>query len=141
MLVKLKHSNLSIKALATDRQVQIRSFLKKEHPDIKHQFDVWHLAKSICKKLLVASKKKGCEDLAPWIRSVNNHIWYCACQCRGGPDLLVEMWRSLEHHTSICNVHEFPGNNYTKFGHPQLSTEETRKKNGCRKRARPTKPY
>lgn len=130
-LSKLKQSNISIKALATDRHVQIRSFLRKEHPGIKHQFDVWHLAKSICKKLLVASKKKGCEDLAPWIRSVNNHIWYCACRCRGDPDLLVEMWRSLEHH--ICNVHEFPGNNYTKCGHPQLSTEETRKKKWLQK--------
>lgn len=33
-LSKLKQSNISIKALATDRHVQIRSYLKKEHPCI-----------------------------------------------------------------------------------------------------------
>jgi hypothetical protein len=54
-LSKLKESNISIKALATDRHVQIRSFLRNEHPGMKHQFDVWHLAKSICKKLLVVT--------------------------------------------------------------------------------------
>ena len=29
---KLKQSNISLKVLATDRHVQIRSYLKKEHP-------------------------------------------------------------------------------------------------------------
>lgn len=82
---------------------------------MKYQFDVWYLVKSICKKFLVVLKKKGCEDLVFWIRSVNNYIWYCVCCCRGDFDLFVEMWRFLEYY--ICNVYEFFGNNYIKCGY------------------------
>jgi hypothetical protein len=42
--------------LATDRHVQIRSLMKKQYPEIEHQFDVWHLANSVRKELLAKSK-------------------------------------------------------------------------------------
>ena len=44
-----------MKSLTTDQHVQIRSFLAKEHPDILHQIDVWHVGKSI-KKSIIQSK-------------------------------------------------------------------------------------
>ena len=36
-----------VKVVATDRHVSIKSDMKKKYPDVNHQFDVWHLAKSI----------------------------------------------------------------------------------------------
>ena len=39
-----------IKVVATDRHVGIRADMKRNFPEIDHQFDVWHLAKSITKK-------------------------------------------------------------------------------------------
>ena len=45
LLDKVKSYNLQINSITTDRHVQIRAFMKNENPDIKHQFDVWHLGK------------------------------------------------------------------------------------------------
>jgi hypothetical protein len=40
--------------------------MKKQYPEIEHQFDVWHLANSVRKKLLAKSKLRGAEDLGPF---------------------------------------------------------------------------
>ena len=44
-LRKLEDLALEIQSLATDRQIQIRTFLTEEKPDIKQWFDCWHIAK------------------------------------------------------------------------------------------------
>ena len=52
---------LSIAAMSTDRHVQIK-YLMKSDPHFKHilhQFDLWHIAKCISKKMTKASKKAG----------------------------------------------------------------------------------
>ena len=36
---------------------------------VKHYFDQWHVAKGLVKKLLVASKLKGCEVISDWIKA------------------------------------------------------------------------
>ena len=43
------------------------AIIKKDKPHIKHRFDPWHLAKSVRKDLVAASKKKECANLVPWI--------------------------------------------------------------------------
>ena len=40
---------VKIAKLATDRHVQVRAHMKVERPDIKHNFDVRHVAKSVQK--------------------------------------------------------------------------------------------
>lgn len=52
-----------MKVVATDRHVSIKSDMKRIYPDVDHQFDVWHLAKSVTKKLTEKAKKKDCSDL------------------------------------------------------------------------------
>ena len=66
-LLYLLDQGFSIEVLATDRHVQIRSIMNKEYSQIQHQFDVWHLCKSIKKKLTTKAKVKGCEDIKFWI--------------------------------------------------------------------------
>ena len=39
-----------VNVVATDTHVSIKSDMKKNYPDVNHQFDVWHLAKSNTKK-------------------------------------------------------------------------------------------
>jgi hypothetical protein len=56
LLEKIQH--IKITTLTTDRHVQIRAFLKNDHPNIIHQFDVWHFGKSIKKALSNLAKKK-----------------------------------------------------------------------------------
>ena len=48
---KFRKKEISVSSLTTDRHEQIRSYMKKEHPQIKYQFDVWHVAKNIKKKI------------------------------------------------------------------------------------------
>ena len=53
-----KTYGFKIRSLTTDCHLQIRAFLEKVRPDIIHQFDIWHVSKSINKKL---SRKKVSE--------------------------------------------------------------------------------
>ena len=39
-----------VKVVATDRHVSIKSDMKRIYPDVDHQFDVWHLEKSVTKR-------------------------------------------------------------------------------------------
>ena len=75
-LKSLKDESIIPEQITTDRHVQIRKYLKEEEPSIliTHQFDVWHFAKDIKKKLLVASKKSSCKILEKWIKSIGNHF-------------------------------------------------------------------
>ena len=68
----LAREEVTIKRIATDRHTSISSTMKKDHGEIDHQYDVWHLSKWVIKK----AKVKGCEDLLPWIRSLSNHMWW-----------------------------------------------------------------
>jgi hypothetical protein len=45
-LTALKDSDVKVDVLVTDGHVQIRKWLRENHPDIQHYFDVWHIAKS-----------------------------------------------------------------------------------------------
>ena len=54
--------------LANNVHVTITSEMRKKYPGVKYQYDVWHLAKWMVKKLTLKAKKKG-QDLLPWIQS------------------------------------------------------------------------
>ena len=49
-LDKLLSQGVEITSVATDRHTGVASLMKKEYPFIDHQYDVWHLAKSVTKK-------------------------------------------------------------------------------------------
>ena len=115
-----------VELFASDRHVQIWSILKKEWGEIDHQFDVWHLVNSVKKTLVQKAKLKSSEELMPWVKSVTNHLWWCAANCGGDPHRLVEMWCSVVHH--IVGQHTFPGTVFTSCAHAPYSEEEEKKK-------------
>ena len=41
----LQDHNLTIDVLVTDKHKQINKWLREAHPDIKHYYDTWHVAK------------------------------------------------------------------------------------------------
>ena len=41
----LKYHDLTVDVLVTDRHKQINRWLREEHPDVKHYYDIWHVAK------------------------------------------------------------------------------------------------
>ena len=111
VLKKLSQENVSIESFTTDRYPQIRKHLR-ENSDIRHQFDIWHAAKSLRLKLTNAAKLKANAELQAWIKSIDNHFWWCCLTCNGNLDELKEKWLSLLSH--ICGFHDFPNNKIFK---------------------------
>ena len=120
-------NGVNVAIISTDRHPQIKMEMRVNHGEISHAFDPWHVAKSVNKKLSAASKKSGCSELAAWIPSIVNHLWWCAESCGKDPDVLREKWLSVIHH--VTNRHEWPGNrHFHKCEHDPLPTEQQRKK-------------
>ena len=42
----LEQNPIVVETLITDRHKQIAKYMRQAHPDITHQFDVWHVSKS-----------------------------------------------------------------------------------------------
>ena len=120
-----------ITVVATDCHVGIRADMKQNFPEIDHQFDVWHLAKIFTKKLTENSKKKDCGNLSPWIKSISNHLWWCAETCEGNKELLREKWISIVHHTADIHSWDF-ADIYHDSPHPPIPQDEARKKRWLR---------
>ena len=94
---------IKVHSIITDRHVQVIKFLREQYSTTRHYFDVWHVAKGLAKKLELVSKRKDCEAIAPWIKSIANHLYWCAASSGGNGQLVVAKWKSLINH--ICNVH------------------------------------
>lgn len=109
-LKAIEDNGVKVSTISTDRHPQIVKEMRTNNPEKHHQFDPWHVAKGLSKKLSKIAKSKECEDLAGWIMSIINHLWWSAQTCDGNADLLREKWISVIHHTS--NRHEWPGNRY-----------------------------
>ena len=46
----LQEEGLTIGTLVTDRHNQIAKWMREEHPEIDHRYDVWHVAKCMLSK-------------------------------------------------------------------------------------------
>ena len=84
----LLEQDVSINTIATDRKKGVGPLMKMEYPYITHQYDVWHMAKSVVKQLTQKGKLKYCERLLPWIQSISNHA---AQTCNGDAQLLTDL--------------------------------------------------
>ena len=117
---------IPIRCLTTDRHTTITAKMRSNYPKITHQYDVWHISKWITKKLTKKAKKKGCEELLPWIRSVSNHLWWSAATCDENADILREKWLSVLYH--ITGKHRWKTSedfkNVKKCGHPSISRKD-----------------
>ena len=121
--------DVSIITIAADRHQGVGALMKSDYSHVSHQYDVWHMAKSVVKQLTQKGKLKHCEQLLPWIQSISNHLWWAAQTCNGDTQLLTEKWTSIVYHVS--NVHEWNGGKDSKFNksvHLTLPIEEPRSK-------------
>ena len=97
----LLEQDVSINTIATDRHRGVGALMKTDYPYITHQYDVWHMAKSVVKQLTQKGKLKHCERLLPWIQSISKHFWWAAQTCNGDAQLLTEKWTSIIYHISM----------------------------------------
>uniref|UniRef100_A0A6I8PVW7 Uncharacterized protein n=2 Tax=Xenopus tropicalis TaxID=8364 RepID=A0A6I8PVW7_XENTR len=116
----IKDKGVNVQLICTERHPGIRNVMKTNYNQIMHQFDVWHFAKFVGNKVVNASKKKACEDLAQWVSPIKNHVCWAARTCEGNKDLLMEKWLSLLYH--VIGVHEWEtGKLYHKCEHEDLT--------------------
>uniref|UniRef100_A0A915EN42 Uncharacterized protein n=1 Tax=Ditylenchus dipsaci TaxID=166011 RepID=A0A915EN42_9BILA len=50
----LEESGIIIKSVTTDRHLQIRAYMASEKPELEHDFDAWHMLKSIRRNIVNA---------------------------------------------------------------------------------------
>nr|XP_054770487.1 uncharacterized protein LOC129278312 [Lytechinus pictus] len=115
-LTKLKEADIPIENIVTDRHPQIAKYLRENHPDINHYYDVWHIAKGIKKKIKALGKMKDCELAKEWQRSLINHIYWAANSTQDGDGELIKAKYecSLNH---IRNIHSGHGRKYPTCSH------------------------
>ena len=127
VLKNLKKKGVKVRCLTTDRHTTITAEMRKKHPEIVHQYDVWHLSKWIVKKLSKKSKKKQFQELSIWIQSISAHFWWSIATCNGNYDILIEKWTSIVNHVS--NKHSWRGaKHFKKCVHHKLSRREIKEK-------------
>ncbi len=80
----LQSSGVSIKKFISDRHAGIAKWVRETQVNTKHFYDIWHVARSITKKMLKAGKEKGCEVIMQWITGVRNHLYWCATSTKEG---------------------------------------------------------
>jgi solute carrier family 8 (sodium/calcium exchanger) len=112
---------LPIKTFVSDRHRGIGKWMRTTQKDTTHYYDIWHQAKSTVKKVLKASKEKGCEILAEWTKSIRNHLYWCATSSRAGFSSLIEAkWLSFMRH--VNNEHDgHPNALYEKCHHAEIT--------------------
>lgn len=122
--LKTKHG-LSIDLLLTDRHLGIAKSMREDHPELVHEFDVWHLCKSLLKKLKLAEKKLPL--IAEWKHAIYNHLWWSCMTCDGDDNILLEKFHSVLKH--ITNQHVWnDGDNLSQCEHPELDSDATERK-------------
>jgi hypothetical protein len=81
----------------------IGKLMREEFPEVYHGYDIWHVAKSLRKKLTKAAKKHP--KIAEWSSQLVNHFWWSCEHCGKDPDLLLEMFHSHLFHA--LNIHSW----------------------------------
>jgi len=115
---------IKISKFISDRHLGIAKWIRTSHPGVTHFFDIWHIVKSVTKKMIKASKEKGCEIISHWIKAVRNHIYWCATSTNEGfQQLILAKWQSFTRHVS--NRHDkHPDPLYTKCDHDKLQPRQ-----------------
>lgn len=119
---KIKVEKLKIDTFVSDRHRGIGKWIRTSEKATTHFYDIWHIAKSIIKKVLKASKENGCGILKEWTKSIKNHLYWCATSTQTGFSSLIEAkWLSFMRH--INNQHkDHPNKLYTHCHHGELTS-------------------
>ena len=80
----------------------------------------------IKKKVTALSNKRDCEDVRPWIKSICNHLYWCALSSKGNAAVVVAKWSSLAAH--VRNIHEHDDENFPTCSHPPIDNADAQKK-------------
>lgn len=119
---RLLNEGIRIKVVCTEQDLSIKKLMKDDYSFLKHQFDIWHVAKSIGNKIAAASQKGRCAQLSKWVTATKNHLRWAANACGHNPALLVEQWSSIVYH--ITNQHSWQTGDFYKECHHAAITKD-----------------
>ena len=125
----IKKSGIAIKKFVSDRHTGIAKWIRETH-DTLHFFDIWHVARSVTKKMLKAAKVRNCECIKDWVKAVRNHLYWCATSTKEGfGEMIHAKWMSFLRH--VRNVHDkHPSEVFTKCAHEESIKPRKWMKNG-----------
>ncbi|XP_063060628.1 uncharacterized protein LOC134453809 [Engraulis encrasicolus] len=123
----LLERGLKVGVVTTDRSPSVRKFMRENYSSIQHEFDIWHVAKGVKKKLMAISSKKDTKPLEEWIKSITNHLYYSCGSSKGDKEVCVGRWTSLLNHISGIHRWEDGDSEYT-CQHPPLTEDQQRRK-------------
>ncbi|XP_064464382.1 uncharacterized protein LOC135375640 [Ornithodoros turicata] len=115
----LKERGIKLNSITTDRHPAIRKYLEKEEPAIRHFFDIWHISKSVKKKLTAISKSANCHSLERWIQATSNHLYWCAKASGGDSRLTTDAWLSIQNH--VVDIHSHHNGSYPRCLHGPIT--------------------
>lgn len=116
----LQRLGLSIAVFVSDRHRGIAKWIRENCVNTKHFFDIWHVASSITKKLLSASKEKGCVVIKDWMKGIRRHLYWCATSTKAAfEEMILAKWNSFMRH--VANKHsDHPDPLYKQCHHGDL---------------------
>ncbi|XP_064475667.1 uncharacterized protein LOC135389560 [Ornithodoros turicata] len=117
-LTFLNQQDVSISMLVTDRHTEVKAFMKRTYPTIRHRFDVWHVAKGIKKKLVAAAAGKRHNVIQKWCPTIVRHLYWCARSSNDDGALVLAKWRTILRH--VLDIHEHPDSLHPKCAHSDL---------------------
>lgn len=118
----LSGRSLTPGVIVTDRHPSIQKWVRENLPSTKHYYDVWHVAKGVGKKLEVLAKQRDCKLVGEWIRSISNHMYWCAASSDGqSGDIVAAKWLSIVRH--IQNIHDGHSELFPVCAHSTLENE------------------
>lgn len=101
--ILITEDGLEISKFVNDRHQGISKMMRENYPSIYHAYDIWHMAKSLRKKLSKISKKHP--KIGRWTNQLINHLWWSSEHCNKSPELLVEIFHSSLFH--VLNIHKW----------------------------------
>ncbi|XP_052285882.1 uncharacterized protein LOC127881787 [Dreissena polymorpha] len=103
-LENLDRKGVLVAEVVTDAHPSIAAYMRKDKPDIKHSFDIWHVGKNLAKKILKACLKKQCSPLKAWLKHIVNHFYHVSSTA-STVDEFTGLWFALLHH--VTNEHSW----------------------------------
>jgi len=108
--------------LVTDRHMSIQKWVREELPGTVHYYDVWHVAKGLGKKLETIAKLKECELVGRWLRSISNHLYWCAASSANqSGEVIAAKWLSVLRH--VQNIHDGHSELFPSCSHGELEQQ------------------
>ena len=98
---KLKKEGIDISSFTSDRHLGIAKWIRTNERGTQHFYDTWHVIRSICKKVINASKEKGMELLQKWVKGIRRHMYWCVLSTKQGfGALIAAKWESIMGHVA-----------------------------------------